>query len=79
MNEVEVKVVCYPWGDTIVKVREDDVLARCWRTLAKIAAAAVWGVPFTDVASRAKVGLRPEDRDRLAEEYRRKQMKEEMT
>lgn len=76
MSEVEVLVQVYDRGQTkrtVVQVEETCFGPEgcCWRTVAAAQAAAVLGLPFMDVAERAKYGLHPEDKTRLAARYSR--------
>ena len=71
MAEVDVLVRISPKQETIVRIDEERVLAEGWRQDAKEKAAVLMGWTIFDLV-KARVGLRPEDRDRLREEYRRR-------
>lgn len=67
MDEVTVLVQVWDRGQhrrAEVKVSAADIRAKCWRTLACTQAAVLLGMPFTDVAAKAKFGFRPEDKER---------------
>ena len=67
MDSVEVKVAVWDRGQervAIVQVPVADFLQHSWRTTAALAAAVELGIPFT-LAARGKLGLLPEDKQRL--------------
>ena len=72
MSEVEVLVQISPKKATVVQIEEELVLSGGWRQAAKERAAVLMGWTIFDI-ERARIGLRPEDRDRLREEYSRRQ------
>lgn len=70
MDDVQVLVMVYWCGSTrkeIVTVPEEAFVKRCWKPIAAMKAAALMALSFTDVERLAKYGLRPEDKQRLAE------------
>ena len=71
MAEVDVLVRISPKQETVVRIDEELILAGGWRQAAKEQAAVLMGWSIFDI-ERARVGLRPEDWDRLREEYRRR-------
>ncbi len=71
MAQVDVLVQISPRQATVVQIEEDLVLAGGWRQKAKELAAVLMGWSIFDI-ERARVGLRPEDRERLREEYSRR-------
>lgn len=71
MGDVEVLVQISPRKQTVVRIDEALVLAGGWRQAAKERAAVLMGWTIFDI-ERARIGLRPEDRDRLREEYSRR-------
>ena len=72
MGQVDVLVQVSPKKETVVQIDEALVLAGGWRQAAKERAAVLMGWTIFDI-ERARIGLRPEDRERLREEYRRRQ------
>lgn len=72
MGQVDVLVQISPKKATVVQIEEELVLAGGWRQKAKELAAVLMGWTIFDI-ERARVGLRPEDRERLREEYHRRQ------
>lgn len=72
MGQVDVLVQISPKKATVVQIEEELVLAGGWRQKAKELAAVLMGWTIFDI-ERARIGLRPEDRDRLREEYSRRQ------
>ena len=72
MQTVDVLVQISPKKATVVQIEEELVLSGGWRQAAKERAAVLMGWTIFDI-ERARIGLRPEDRDRLREEYRRRQ------
>lgn len=76
MDDVEVLVAVWDRGQkriAIVTVPASTFATRCWRTVAALAAAVALEMPFSDLEGRCKFGLRPADRDRLAELCRGKE------
>lgn len=71
MAQVDVLVQVSPKKATVVQIDEALVLAGGWRQAAKEQAAVLMGWTIFDI-ERARIGLRPEDRDRLREEYSRR-------
>lgn len=71
MQTVDVLVRISPKKATVVQIEEELVLAGGWRQKAKELAAVLMGWTIFDI-ERARIGLRPEDRDRLREEYSRR-------
>lgn len=71
MQTVDVLVRISPIKEAVVRIDEELILAGGWRQAAKERAAVLMGWSIFDI-ERARVGLRPEDRDRLREEYRRR-------
>ena len=72
MAQVDVLVQISPRQATVVQIEEELVLSGGWRQAAKERAAVLMGWTIFDI-ERARIGLRPEDRDRLREEYSRRQ------
>lgn len=72
MAQVDVLVQISPRQATVVQIEEELVLAGGWRQKAKELAAVLMGWTIFDI-ERARVGLRPEDRERLRAEYTRRQ------
>lgn len=75
MDDVEVLVTVWDRGQTrltIVTVPASAFATRCWRTIAALAAAVYLELPFAEIEGKCKFGLRPADRDRLAELCRRR-------
>lgn len=67
MDDITVLVQVWDRGQNRraeVKVSAADIRARCWRTLACTQAAVLLGMPFTDVAAKAKFGFYPADKAR---------------
>jgi hypothetical protein len=62
---VEVLVRVSPKQETVVRVEEAQILAGGWRQAAKEQAAVLMGWTIFDI-ERARIGLRPEDKARLA-------------
>lgn len=71
MGQVDVLVQISPKKATVVQIDEELVLAGGWRQAAKERAAVLMGWTIFDI-ERARIGIRPEDRERLREEYRRR-------
>ena len=71
MQTVDVLVRISPRKEAVVRIDEELILAGGWRQAAKERAAVLMGWSIFDI-ERARVGLRPEDRDRIREEYRRR-------
>lgn len=70
MDEIEVLVQVSPREKTVLRVEEERILAGGWRQSVKEQAAVLMGWTIFDV-ERARIGLRPEDKRRLAELCRR--------
>ena len=66
MAAVEVLVRVSPRQEAVVRVEEAQILAGGWRQAAKEQAAVLMGWTIFDI-ERARIGLRPEDKARLAE------------
>lgn len=76
MDEVEVQVTVWDRGQNrqaVVKVPVSSFVTRCWRTVAALAAAVYLELPFAELEGKCKFGLRPADRERLAELCREKE------
>lgn len=70
MDDVQVLVKVFWCGSTrkiIVTVPEEAFVKHCWKPIAAMKAAALMELSFTDVERLAQYGLRPEDKQRLAE------------
>ena len=70
MDDVKVLVQIFWLGSVrkeIVEVPEEAFAKRCWKPIAALKAAVMMGIPFTDMLDKAKFGLLPEDKARLAE------------
>lgn len=70
MDDVQVLVKVFWCGSTrkiIVTVPEEAFVKRCWKPIAAMKAAALMEISFTDVERLAKYGIRPEDKQWLAE------------
>lgn len=65
MGDVEVLVQISPRKQTVVRIAEELVLADGWRQAAKERAAVLEGWTIFDI-QRARIGLRPADKQRLA-------------
>lgn len=57
----------YQGREAVVQIPESAFATECWKTIAALAAAVDLAVPFTDVERVARYGLRPEDKERLAQ------------
>lgn len=76
MVDVEVQVSVWDRGQrrqTVVTVPVSAFQTKCWRPIAALAAAVVMEIPFVEIESRCKFGLRPADRKRLEELCREEQ------
>lgn len=71
MQTVDVLVRISPIKEAVVRIDEELILAGGWRQAAKERAAVLMGWSIFDI-ERARVGLRPEDRDRLIAEHHRR-------
>lgn len=70
MDDVKVLVQVFWRGSIrkeIVEVPEEAFAKRCWKPIAALKAGVMIGIPFTDMLDKAKFGLLPEDKARLAE------------
>ena len=70
MATVEVLVRISPRQQTVLRVEEERILAGGWRQSVKEQAAVLMGWTIFDI-ERARIGLRPEDKRRLASLCRR--------
>lgn len=76
MDDVEVQVTVWDRGQTrqtVVTVPVSSFETRCWRTVAALAAAVYLKLPFVELEGKCKFGLRPADKERLAELCREKE------
>jgi len=69
---VEVLVQVSPRQQTVLRVEEERILAGGWRQSVKEQAAVLMGWTIFDM-ERARIGLRPEDKARLAKLCREKE------
>lgn len=72
MDDVEVLVRVSPRQEAVVMMEEAQILAGGWRQAAKEQAAVLMGWTIFDI-ERARIGLRPEDKARLAKLCREKE------
>ena len=76
MDDVEVEVSVWDRGahrKAVVTVPVSAFVTRCWRTVAALAAAVYLELPFAELEGKCKFGLRPADKERLAELCREKE------
>lgn len=70
MDDVKVLVRVFWCGQTrseVVSVPVSAFPGKCWRVIAAMKAAALLGIPFTEVSGKAKYGLNPENISQLTE------------